>query len=131
MSVTIRNRDDLKLWYWLLRRYEKDGLGASPKTIELKKAIRQFVNRPPAYGPLEYRRIVRDAGMDGYIELVRLPHEFDGRCRDDAVEWFMHKCWMEAPMSMYDCTGKAFSCWARSFRRRGSWWFYHSVAFDV
>lgn len=32
---------------------------------------------------------------------------------------------------MYDCSGRAFSCWAKSFRRRGAWWFYHSVAFDV
>ena len=131
MAVTIRDKSDLKLWYWYLRREEREGRGRDQKNIEVKRSVRRFLHQPPAYGPLEFRRIVRDDGMDGYVELVQLPHEMDDACRDDAVEWFMHKCWMEAPMSMYDCSGRAFSCWAKSFRRRGAWWFYHSVEFDV
>ena len=33
--------------------------------------------------------------------------------------------------SMYDCTGQAFTNWYKIFKRRGQFWAYHSVVFDV
>lgn len=100
---------------------------------ELKRELRAWANRKTAvdvgYGWMVDRRMVKDNGVDGFVELVSIPDVFD------TVEWaekFFHDFLeMHCRPSQYDCTGQAFTNWYKLFRRNGQFYVYHSVGFDV
>lgn len=125
MSMTVRSKEDLRLAYWLLLEYKKEGKGDCPKAGELKKTIRSYLHLPHS------TEIVRDNGIDGYTSLMQLPEFLDDASKEEAVEWFEHECYIEPTYSAYDCTGRPFTSRYKVFRRRGHWFAYHSVAFDV
>lgn len=99
----------------------------------LKRVLRMWAHRETAVdvgcGWMVERRMVKDNGIDGFVELVSIPDVFD------TVEWaekFFHDFLeMECRPSQYDCTGQAFTSWHKLFRRNGAFYVYHSVAFDV
>lgn len=75
------------------------------------------------------QRVVKDDGIDGFVELVTLP---DGIDNVEYAEKFFHEyVYMEPVNSMYDCTGKAFTCWYKLFQRNGRYLAYHSVGMDA
>lgn len=92
----------------------------------VKREIRAYNNRKPADA-----YIVKDYGIDGYVELYRFPEETDHMSKDDAEEWFdctrRERCFP----SPYDCTGQKFTNWRKLVRRQGHWYAYHSVSIDV
>lgn len=53
--------------------------------VSIKKEIRAYNHRPAPDN-----RIIEEHGIDGYIELVRLPDELDKVNEDDAAEWFAY-----------------------------------------
>lgn len=121
----IKNDAGLRMAYEMLGilkglEWRKEGL-----EISIKRAIREYRQKSYNRG---YRRIVKDEGMDGYIELVMLP-AFD--TMEGADDFFRDRYYLEAPNSAYDCTGLFFTSWYKLFRRRGNWWAYHRVAVDV
>ncbi len=130
--MTVRNYDDVKVAYEILNIHRqcppKPGAEAKAKKYVdgVKRSIRTFLREQQEQG--ENRRIVKDRGIDGFVELVRLPAYL--RTLDDAKEYFeeyeVRKC---AP-SMYDCTGQAFTVRYKIFERRGRLWTYHEIAFD-
>lgn len=94
--------------------------------LEKKKKIRDIYkqeNEKPE------RHIVRDNGIDGYIELVQLPKEI--KTRETSDGWFLCNEYMECIPSAYDCTGQKFTSWYRLIKRNGRWWVYHSISVDV
>lgn len=91
--------------------------------ISLKRAIRQYTNRP--HGGVW---IIEDDGGDGYTELREMPR-FD--TLEEADDWFRRCYYLEARPSAYDCTGQRFTVWYKLFQRRGCWWAYHRVCVDV
>lgn len=120
----ISNDDGLRMVYEMLG-LAKDLEGRKEALeISIKRAIRVYSQRPSP----DYRRIVKDEGMDGYIELVMLP-AFDSE--EGADGFSRDRYYIEAPHSAYDCTGRCFTSWYKLFRRRGNWWAYHRVAVDV
>lgn len=93
---------------------------------DVKREIREFTHRPaPA------SRIVKDDGIDGYVELVRLPEELDNANKVDAANWFLANHYLEFFPTPYDCSGQKFTNWFKLFRRQGHWFAYHSVSIDV
>ena len=60
---------------------QKSGLAAF--MVSIKKEIRAYNNRPAPDS-----HIIEEHGINGYIELVRLPDELDKVNEDDAAEWF-------------------------------------------
>lgn len=94
--------------------------------VSIKKEIRAYNNRPAPDS-----RIVEERGIDGYIELMRLPDELDKVNEDDAAEWFRANRYLEFFPTPYDCSGQKFTNWVKLFRRRGHWFAYHSVSIDV
>lgn len=94
--------------------------------VSIKKEIRAYNHRPAPDS-----RIVEGRGIDGYIELVRLPDELDKVNEDDAAEWFRANRYLEFFPTPYDCSGQKFTNWFKLFRRRGHWFAYHSVSIDV
>ena len=75
------------------------------------------------------RRVVRDDGIDGFVELVTLPDGIDDVER--AEKFFNEYVYMECRPSMYDCTGQFFTSWYKLFKRGDRFFAYHSVACDV
>ena len=75
------------------------------------------------------RRIVKEYGIDGFVELVTLPDGIDNK--EYANKFFHEYVYIEPVNSMYDCTGRAFTGWYKLFNRNGRFFAYHSVNFDV
>lgn len=77
IDMEIRNENDAKIAYEVIRllQTEKPLPGAEERTkqhiVRLKKEVRAY-NRFQAVNAGK-RRIIKDNGMDGFIELVRLP----------------------------------------------------------
>ena len=107
---------------WMMRREDGERFSDS-LAISLKRAIREYTNRPS--GGVW---IVKDDGIDGYTELREMPG-FDSL--EEADEWFQRYCYLDARPSAYECTGQRFTVWYKLFQRRGRWWAYHRVGTDV
>ena len=130
MMYRVKSNLDAKVGYVMLREVEK--LVASEGTnnvreeliADLKRELRKWSKRETAEGS-----IVRDDGIDGFVSVAKMPYDFDSK--EEAEEWFTENEYMEVRPSMYDCTGQMFTRWFKVFRRRGSWWVYHSVGVDV
>lgn len=100
--------------------------GMSAFMVSIKNEIRAYNNRPAPDS-----RIVEERGIDGYVELVRLPEELDHANKVDSANWFLTNRYLEYFPTPYDCSGQKFTSWFKLFRRRGHWFAYHSVCIDV
>lgn len=138
----IKNSNDFRRGYeWLgilteLASSCDDPEAALAEIVKTKRELRSYANRNSAVdvgmGFMVERRIVKDYGIDGYVELVSIPEVFDTLDGEDGAEAFF-KDFLEIQCrpSMYDCTGQAFTSWYKLFWRNGQYWAYHSVCFDV
>lgn len=144
----IANSRDYRIGYEILHeiqeRLSEEGGNTErrqERLVELKRNLRQYAHRNTAVfdagmGFMCEHRLVKDYGMDGYVELVSIPEVFD-TLEDDADgnpgadTFFKHFLEIHARPSQYDCTGQAFTSWYYLFKRHGQYWAYHSVGFDV
>ena len=109
------------------------------RIIDKKRALRAYANRDNkidvGMGFKCEHRIIKDGGIDGYIELVSIPEVYDTlEDTEDgpgAETFFRDFFYREVRPSMYDCTGQSFTNWYKLFKRNGKFWAYHSVGFDV
>ena len=122
---------------WLQERerqttdYEQAGI-LHQRIVDHKRALRAYAHRDGlvdvGMGFMCERRIVK-SDYDGYIELVSIPWVFESEGQaDDFFRDFLER---HARPSIYDCTGQAFTHWYKLFKRRGQFWAYHSVGYDV
>lgn len=127
----ITNDKRLRAAYILLRTLNSDAPDNPKSSLRVlvstvKKEIRAYNNRKP---PDAY--IVKDYGIDGYVELYCFPEWTDHMSKDDAEEWFDCTRRGHYIPSPYDCTGQKFTSWRKLVRRQGHWYAYHSVSIDV
>lgn len=103
------------------------GVDYDKATKRIKKSIREYYKRQ------RERNIIKDYGIDGYVELLELPISVDTwKTEEKVCEYFEEsEFYIEPYYSAYDCTGKAFTSWFKPVLRRGKWYVYHSVCFDV
>lgn len=139
--MEIKNADDFRREYeylYLLQYALNTGALKNPertsdKVIRVKRQLRKYARMDGiddvGMGFKVNRRIIQDFGMDGYTELIEIPDVFD--TRESADEFFKDFLYKEYRPSMYDCTGQAFTNGYKLFIRRGHWFAYHAVAFDV
>ena len=127
--MDIRNKQDLKLAYSLLGFLEdnlnnKIAIRDNKCIKDLKKSIRDYskINN-------EYPKLVKSYGIDGYIELMRLPELID--TVDELNEYFRENEFLTCKPSIYDCTGQKFTIAYKCFKRRGMNLCFHEVAVDV
>ena len=129
--VDIRNGGDLKATYEVLMDMQAlRPLPGREEAVqehirELKKDIRDYFRQQKNDG----RCIIRDDGIDGYIELVMLPEYLN--TKDSAAAYFEEKEVFQGPNLPGGCTGQPFTCWYRIVCRQGKMWAYHRVAYDV
>ena len=127
--VQVRNSRELKIAYEILQTCEEyirehGSAGKLEERIaEQKREIRRF------HKMKSDRRIVKDNGIDGFVELVELPEYL--KSTEDATEYFEEYEVRHAMPSMYDCTGQAFTSWFKVFKRHNKFFAYHSICFDV
>ena len=93
--------------------------------VAIKRELRRYSHRDTDFDC----KIIKDEGMDGYVSLERLPDDIEDL--DEAQRFFNEYIAIECCPSMYDCTGQAFTSWSKVFMRRGRYYAYHSVCFDV
>ena len=93
------------------------------RILELKKEIRIYNHASIS------RRVIKDEGIDGYIELIELP-EFISSI-EKANGFFEDSIYIPSPSGLYDCTGCPFTRWYKVIRRRGKYYNYHEVGYDV
>ena len=74
-------------------------------------------------------KIVKDYGIDGFIELVEMPGHI--RTESEAERFFKDHLYLHYHPRDYDCTGQSFTGWYKLFKRNGKWFAYHSVNVDV
>lgn len=126
--MQVKNSSDLKIAYEILNVYKGITECEKPEKLkeriaEQKREIRRFHKKTSD------RRIVKDYGIDGYVLLIELPETLENL--QDAEEYFEECETISAAPSMFDCTGQAFTSWFKVFRRRGRFFAYHSIGFDV
>lgn len=133
---TITNSRDFRLWYEVVNMMQETIVrdASADESIRkqreahvagIKRSLRQYANRDTSFD----RRIIKDEGMDGFIALERLPDDIKGL--DEAKEFFERFMSFPRTNSMYDCTGRPVTSWFKVFQRRGRYYAYHSVSFDV
>ncbi len=130
--IDIRNGSDLRTAYRVL--HDMQGLAPLPGREEaaqghirqLKRDIRMFLRHQEQREP---RCVICDRGVDGYVELVRLPGSF--LSEEEAVAYFEEREAVRSPDSPGSCTGLAYTSWYRIVCRQGRMWAYHGVAYDV
>lgn len=126
--MQVRNSNDLKIAYEILNVYKEIPVCEKSEKLmkriaEQKREIRRFHKKSTD------RRIVKDYGIDGYVLLIELPEKLENV--QEAEEYFEECETISAAPSMFDCTGQAFTSWFKVFRRRGRFFAYHSIGFDV
>lgn len=94
--------------------------------LKYKKGIREYHKRQ---AERQSSRLVKDYGVDGYVELVQFPENVQDE--REAIEYFDDEVRMYYYPSQYDCTGQAFTGWKKIFKRDGKYMCYHRVLFDV
>lgn len=122
--MRIANQHDLRVAYELLAIWKERGKATCEAATALKREIREFSAIPA-------RRFICDEGIDGFIEIERLPDWTNDMSKEDVADWFEECRVLHAPFSAYDCTGGAFTNWFKLARRQGHWCVYHCVCFDV
>ena len=124
--MTIRDNADLAIAYSMIKLIKEHP--EAPKYNEVingyKRDIRKYTHRP-----LPDRRIIHEDGIDGYTALIELPEEITDL--ESAEEWFEYNERRECAPSIYDCTGQAFTFWHKIIKRRGRFFCYHHICFDV
>ena len=93
------------------------------EVIRLKRQIRQLNKKQIL------RKIIKDYGIDGYTELIELPHNLN--TYSEAEEFFKRNYFLRIRNSLYDCTGQAFTSWYKIFNRHNHFYAYHYVGIDV
>ena len=127
--LNIKNYEDARLAYILLREVERAGQCGETAAKKFKAAIREFYKRIP-----DGDELIQDAHFvcgdyDSYTYCVYMPDEV--KSVSDARTWFMNHMYRELPNSQYDCTGWAFTSNYHIFKRGNRYGVYHTMAMDV
>ncbi len=127
---TIHNTNDLRLAYEHMRFIKAfiKGYPSVDKTktnqllMETKQAIRTYNKKSSD------RHIVKDNGIDGFIEIIRFPKSIT---MENAQKYFDENERITCKPSAYDCTGQPFTLWNKICERQGRVICYHEIAYDV
>lgn len=121
--IDIRSYTDCKIAISILRDERFAEHSKSETIIDLKRAVRKFLNRKP-----RERRCIYEDGYGSYVLLYPLPDNL--KSIDDAEEYFEEFERLECEPSMYDCTGQHFTTGHKIFYRHGRIYVFHSISID-
>ena len=134
-DMIIRTKSELKIAYEMIlmvkeimQDAETNGCNiekAKNVLVQYKQDIRNYYKRQDENSLC----IVKDYGIDGYIELFQFPENV--KTIEDAKEWFDENERKSFNYTAYDCTGQAFTGWEKIFVRNGKFYCYHRVCYDV
>lgn len=124
----VRNYDDVKWKLTVIHMAEGHPTEYNKKVVKAcKKEVRKFYKRVCA--PKNHWTI-KDEG-DASTELIKLPDSCSNFTYGQIYQYFDDYFSIPAPNSPYDCTGRPFTVWFKPVFRRGSWYVYHRINFDV
>lgn len=123
----VRNYDDVEWKLFIIRTLEKHPTEYNKQVvIASKREVRKFYKEVCAP---KTHWIIKDEG-DAYTELTELPNSGNLTYKE-AYDYFENYLSIPVPNSPYDCTGRPFTVWFKPVFRRGKWYVYHRVNFDV
>lgn len=131
--MLVRNEKDLRVAYETVKLIEESISEKSVKLLpnisnvlrEYKKDIRNYYKRQKEGLNTS---LVKDYGIDGYIEKIELPFMFS---KDEAKRYVESNIVMEYYPSQYDCTGQCFTSWYRIFKNsKNRYICYHRLSVD-
>ena len=123
----IRNAKNLRDAFKIVHFFKENGQDCLKAIIDVKREIRAYLGEESDSSL--YRRIIK-GDSDYYVELITLGED-TGETETEAEDYFRETEFTPTPCSVYDCTGRPFTCWYKIFKRRGLWMAYHCVGFDV
>lgn len=127
--LNIRNYEDARLAYILLREVERAGVCGETAAKKFKSAIRGFYKRIPDGDELIQDGHFVHADHDSFTYCAYMPDEV--KSVPDARTWFMNHMYREKPNSLYDCTGWVYTSDYHIFKRGNRYGVYHTMAMDV
>lgn len=95
-------------------------------TGEIRSAPARRAVRERSYG---YSKIIKEYGIDGYLEKIYLPERIHHR--ESAEAFFLDTWYCRGGSSMYDCTGESITFDYKIALQGGRYVVYHDVRFDV
>lgn len=131
--MLVKSKTELKNAYELLLLIQEtirenptvDREKANETVVKCKKDIRSYYRRQREELNTS---LVKDYGIDGYIEKIELPFMFS---KDEAKRYVESNIVMEYYPSQYDCTGQCFTSWYRVFKNsKNRYICYHRVSVD-
>lgn len=126
----IRNNVELKSAYDMLMWLDECPTLPQREAIqrEIKQAIRYYRDRCEIRNA--HNRLVKDYGIDGFVELQALSSNIGRNDIESAEEDFMEHWYIDGPNVPWDCSGQMFTSWYKLVYRDNRWWAYHRVAVD-
>ena len=133
--MDINNSRELRIKYETLKMYEDEVLCriSDPERIaklqrhirEIKHTIRNYHHRK------DNKYIIKNDGADGFIELIELPENI--KDKSTAEEYYEENIYISIPDRYFDFdrTGRPFTHWHKTIKRREKYFIYHSVGYDV
>lgn len=129
----IKDKKDLQLAYLIIKdaqEFKEKGHLTEGETLKIvnrvKKGVREYYKKEDGK---QKRHIIKDDGIDGYVEEVELPAEI--KTMEQAEDYFDACERLYYHPSAYDCTGQAFTSSHFITWIRGRLVLCHSVHFDV
>ena len=123
------NIKDLRRNYSMLLFFKEMREKFRYRNEDLEKSLKQSIRIYFRNQSRKPERRVFDADYNGATYLIELPEEI--KTEEIAEAWFEANEYRECVPSQYDCTGQAFTAWHKLVKRRGRWWCYHRICFDV
>ena len=123
------NINDLRRNYSMLLFFKEMREKFRYRNEDLEKSLKQSIRIYFRNQSRKPERRVFDADYNGAMYLIELPEEI--KTEEIAEAWFEANEHRECVPSQYDCTGQAFTAWHKLVKRRGRWWCYHRICFDV
>lgn len=130
--IIINNSSELKAAYETLLFLNECAQCSVKNRRVLNERIKETKQRIRDYHKRSRKntfRIIHDDGIDGYISLEEAPSCFV--TIEQVINWFEENKMLVPMPSLYDCTGQPFTISYKVVRRRGRFFIYHSVGFDV
>lgn len=114
----------------MLETYFNQNNASNPAIIRLKKQLRKQM-KDDALMEFKHGKCVKQYDDGNIIILMPMLEASFNLSKDEVERLFEDKYEIPIPNSPYDCTGQPFTSWFKVIKRRGLWWVYHAIAYDV
>lgn len=119
--ISIKNKNNLKFWYEILKAIETKLTKNTETIIEIKKAIRFYIHKKNDITVYE--------NIDRKLIIKKIPNDWT-KDHIDMENWFYWFEYQEYPVCLYDCTGQWFTSNWKIMKKGNEYYLYHLLYCD-